>query len=128
MGDGMEDTEGYEDAVQRVEGHIVKLLQRHPKLRRDRIVVGGFSQGAVVALSTLLRSHERLAGIIMLSGYLPQRELLENMLNETGLNFNRRTVPVLMCHGTQDKLVQFKWGKLSAKLMKGNGMDIHWKT
>eukprot|EP00928_Gymnodinium_smaydae_P010897 TRINITY_DN14105_c0_g1_i2.p3 TRINITY_DN14105_c0_g1~~TRINITY_DN14105_c0_g1_i2.p3 ORF type:complete len:153 (+),score=36.97 TRINITY_DN14105_c0_g1_i2:6-464(+) len=52
---GSEDREGYAASVQRVEEQIQKLLQRHPLLRRDRIVVCGFSQGAVIALSTLLR-------------------------------------------------------------------------
>lgn len=123
-----EDRIGYAASAQLVEAAVAKLMKSYPSLRRDRIVVGGFSQGAVIALSFLLQTRSQVAGIVALSGYLPERGVLEDRLNETNLNYSRRAVPVLMCHGTQDELVAFKWGKASAKLIKGSGMNIQWKT
>ena len=43
-------------------------------IRAERIVVGGFSQGGVIALETGLSHGERLAGIIALSTYLHDAE------------------------------------------------------
>lgn len=123
-----QDTKGFGTAVERVEKSIQALLSRNPLLRRDRIIIGGFSQGAVISLSTLLRSTERLAGIIALSGYLPEDDVLQSRLDEATVGFSRRDVPVLGCHGTKDKLVRFKWGKAGFKKMKEAGMNIQWKT
>jgi len=126
--DAKEDSDGYADSVRRVEKVIGTLLERNPGLRRDRIIVGGFSQGAVIALSVLLRAQYPLAGIVALSGHLPERDLLLERLDEPGLSYNRRGVPVLVCHGTKDTTVKFEWGKLSAKKMKDSGMNVLWKS
>jgi len=123
-----EDSKGYAESANKIESSIAKLLERHPLLRRDQIIVGGFSQGAVISLSVFLRSKGALAGIVALSGYLPERALLKNRLDEEDLGYDRRKVPVMMCHGTRDKMVKLEWGKESAKLLKDNGADIRWKT
>lgn len=39
-------------------------------IRSDRIVIGGFSQGAAISLLTGLRSEHRLAGVVSYSGFL----------------------------------------------------------
>ena len=39
----------------------------------DRIVLGGFSQGAAMSLLTGLTAERRLAGLGVLSGWLPAR-------------------------------------------------------
>lgn len=39
-------------------------------IRSDRIVIGGFSQGAAISLLTGLRSEYRLAGVVSYSGFL----------------------------------------------------------
>lgn len=40
----------------------------------DRIVLGGFSQGAAMTLLTGLTTQHQIAGLIVLSGRLPMRE------------------------------------------------------
>lgn len=40
----------------------------------SRIVLGGFSQGATMSLLSGLSGHNRLAGIAVLSGWLPLRD------------------------------------------------------
>ena len=40
----------------------------------SRIVLGGFSQGGVMSLLTGFTSERKLAGIAVLSGYLPLRD------------------------------------------------------
>lgn len=39
----------------------------------DRIVLGGFSQGAAMSLLTGLTSERKLGGLIIMSGWLPLR-------------------------------------------------------
>jgi phospholipase/carboxylesterase len=41
------------------------------KGRYDRIIIGGFSQGAVVSYNAFLRHKRAVGGVIGLSGYTP---------------------------------------------------------
>lgn len=41
------------------------------KIPIDRIVLGGFSQGAGLALLTALLANRRIGGLVVLSGFLP---------------------------------------------------------
>jgi lysophospholipase-2 len=50
----------------------------------DRVVVGGFSQGCVVATLTALRSKRRLGGVISLSGWLPLSHKIEEVCAVSG--------------------------------------------
>lgn len=45
----------------------------------SRIVLGGFSQGGAMSLLTGLTSERRLAGISVLSGWLPLREKFKSV-------------------------------------------------
>src|SRR6185312_16159013 len=58
--------------------HLQALIENEEKLGipPEKIILAGFSQGAVIALMTGLSYSQRLAGIIALSGYLPQRDTL----------------------------------------------------
>jgi lysophospholipase I len=40
-------------------------------IKSDRVVVGGFSQGSIISLLCGLTSERKLAGVGVLSGYLP---------------------------------------------------------
>ena len=43
----------------------------------DRIILGGFSQGAAMTLLTGLTSERKLGGLIVLSGWLPLRNKIK---------------------------------------------------
>lgn len=74
-----------------------------------RIVVGGFSQGAAMALLVALTTHTKLAGVVALSGYLPLAERMPVLQTDA----NRET-RFLQCHGTNDQVVPFAWGRASS--------------
>jgi phospholipase/carboxylesterase len=86
-------------------------------------VIAGFSQGGAVALQTALRHPEALAGVMALSTYLPLRASLA----QEAVAANR-TIPILMCHGTQDGVVPPQMGELSRDLLAGLGYAVEWRT
>lgn len=88
----------------------------------DRVVLAGFSQGGAIALYGGLTLKHKLAGIMGLSTYLPLRAKFPQ-----GFGPNK-SVPVLMCHGEADMVVDVNWGRLSSELLKGHGVDVNWKT
>jgi predicted esterase len=49
-------------------------------IQSERIIVGGFSQGAAISLLTGLLSQFKLGGIICLSGYLPISEKVDAVM------------------------------------------------
>ena len=65
-----------------------------------RMVLAGFSQGGALALFTGLGLPQKLAGIVVLSGYLPAARQFQ-------ITPGLEDTPVLHCHGTQDALVKY---------------------
>lgn len=110
-----DDAEGISRAVNRV-GRIVDELT-NSGIRPDRVILAGFSQGGAVALTAGLRSSNRLAGIIALSTWLPLRKEYPSALGS-----NAREVPVFCAHGQSDAVVPFRFGELSANMLKESGV------
>ena len=63
----------------------------------EKIIVGGFSQGGVVALAASLRSDKKLAGCAALSTYLAMREDYPDALGP-----HAKELPIFLAHGTAD--------------------------
>jgi predicted esterase len=91
----------------------------------NKIFLGGFSQGGALSLYTGLQSTLPLAGIISLSGYLPVKTTsdVNAIVSENGKN-----IPILMCHGESDEVVQFNIGKRSMEKIRTIKNNIEWKT
>ena len=90
----------------------------------SRIVLAGFSQGGAIALYAGLRHPQRLAGIVALSTYVIAPDALAG--GEAGAA--NRDVPIFMAHGTQDPVVQFRWGEASRKALVAAGYRVEWHT
>ncbi|CEG40668.1 acylprotein thioesterase [Plasmopara halstedii] len=81
----------------------------------SRIVLGGFSQGAALSLFSGYQTKKVLGGIISMSGYLPRYASFQ-VAPETA------NVPLLMCHGEQDQVVRFEYGKMSKEKLETAGV------
>ncbi|KIJ69862.1 hypothetical protein HYDPIDRAFT_23025 [Hydnomerulius pinastri MD-312] len=89
-------------------------------VREERILIGGFSQGAVVALIaglTMLGQEEgstrrgrNLAGVAILSGYLPLKKKFKAALSENASN-----TPIFWGQGIDDPLVPEEFGSSAVK-------------
>ncbi|KAL8292683.1 hypothetical protein RQP46_001295 [Phenoliferia psychrophenolica] len=82
----------------------------------DRIVVGGFSQGAVIGLLTSLTLERKLAGTICLSGWLALSDKIHMMQTE-----HANKLPIFWGHGKRDQVVKYTWGEMSVEKLKGMG-------
>ena len=72
----------------------------------ENIVLAGFSQGAAIAMTTGIRYHKPLAGVIALSGYLPLAITSFDHTSEAN-----RNLPIFIAHGTEDAVVSYFAGK-----------------
>jgi phospholipase/carboxylesterase len=85
----------------------------------DRVVLGGFSQGAVMSWAMSL-GPERLrpAGVVAMSGFLPRVEGFP--LDPSRL----AGVPVAVAHGTFDPVISSQFGAEAAETMAAAGADL----
>jgi phospholipase/carboxylesterase len=97
---------------------LFRLLEDLEKEGVDpgRIVLMGFSQGAVMSLDVGIRYPQRLAGIIALSGYLYSADSIgtEKSPASSGL-------PILLAHGTDDDVLPFSLSRQADKALKAHG-------
>ena len=84
-----------------------------------RVFVGGFSQGGIVALATLLTAPELVAGAICMSGRLPA-ELVPWIVDGDRLAGK----PVLVVHGVHDDVLPIDLGRAAAAELRGRGLDV----
>ena len=88
----------------------------------DRVVLGGFSQGAVMSYALGLGSgRPRPAAIVALSGFLPRVEGFE--LDLAGLDGYR----VAVAHGSLDPVIPASFGREAAELLREAGADLLWR-
>lgn len=115
------DERGLAESVEAVRALLEREVQRG--IPSSRIVLAGFSQGGAVALHAGLGHAEPLAGLLVLSAYLPAPERLEAGASEA----NRRT-PVFQAHGLLDPLVPLARGESARDWLRRHGYDVAWKT
>ena len=97
--------------------HLHDLIEKET-LPKERIFVGGFSQGAVIAILAGLSYVHKLGGIISLSGYLPLRNSLASHI--------KNRPPIWMAHGTADPVIQPRWSHHSRDKLKELGVEVQW--
>jgi phospholipase/carboxylesterase len=83
-----------------------------------RIVLGGFSQGAVMTYAVGLGAgRPRPAALIALSGFVPTVEGFE-------LDLSPPLPPVAIGHGTFDSVIPVEWGRRARELLTEAGAEV----
>lgn len=102
--------------------HVLAMLDELERLlgvTGDRIALGGFSQGAMLATDVALRGR-KLAGLIAMSGILLSRPEWLRLLPERG------GLRAFQSHGTQDPLLPFTLGRELRDAMTAAGLPVDW--
>lgn len=86
----------------------------------SKLVLGGFSQGSMLACDVALRSSRKLAALVVLSGTaLAAKEWDPRMPARRGL-------PVLMSHGDADPLLAMAQAELLRDKLVRAGLEVRW--
>ena len=102
-----------------IEALIVREEQRG--IQPGHIVLAGFSQGGALALQAGLRYPEKLAGIMVLSAYLPAPQTLASEANRAN-----RTTPIFMAHGSNDSVIPMMLSATSKRQLIDSGYAVEW--
>jgi phospholipase/carboxylesterase len=102
---GYPDPETFNSTYPELSSWLSELLAEHA-IPPERTVLGGFSQGSVMAYALGLGPERpRPAGILALSGFLPRVEGFElDLAKAAGL-------PVAIGHGTHDPVISVEFGR-----------------
>jgi len=102
---------------------ILALIERENQrgIPSKRIVLAGFSQGAVMALQVGLRHPDKLAGIMALSGYLPLAHKVKQEAHAAN-----QTTPIFMAHGSHDNIVPVNLAHTSLQLLRKYNYSVTW--
>jgi phospholipase/carboxylesterase len=103
--------------------HVTELLdalERELGVNGDRIVLGGFSQGAMLACDVALRSERALAGLVLMSTTLLCVDEWQPRMRA------RSALPILQSHGTLDPLLAFDAAVALRDLLRAEGCSVEW--
>ena len=99
---------------------FMDALQRELNVSSDHIILGGFSQGSMLAMDFVLRDSRPLAGLVLLSTTpLCVGEWQPLMAARKGL-------PVLQSHGSHDTLLVHKLAEAQRDMLREAGLDVTW--
>lgn len=104
---------------------VQRLLDREAErgVPPGRTVLMGFSQGCAMTLLAGLRSPQRLAGLVALSGYMPLPHSLATERTKANAD-----VPIFLAHGQYDPVVGVDRGERARDLLQAQGYPVQWHT
>lgn len=100
-----EDVVGFMESV----GSIKQLVDDEINTQgipADKVVLGGFSQGAAITLASAATYKDvKLGGFIALSGFCPIEKHLESLISNTNVD-----TPIFQGHGSADPIISHQYG------------------
>jgi phospholipase/carboxylesterase len=113
--DGLEAARAQVDALL---GELPVVLPSPP----PRLVLGGFSQGAMLSLDVALHSSHALAGLLLMSGTHIAAEEWASRYER------RRGLPIFMSHGRDDDLLPFFVAEGLRDELVSRGLPVEWQS
>jgi len=114
-----QDEEGIEHSTRMVRGLIEREIDRG--IPASRIVLAGFSQGGAIAAHVAPRYPQKLAGLMVLSGYLLFPDRLAGEHHESNSD-----IPVFVGHGSMDPMVPIAMGRDLASRFRALELPVEW--
>ncbi|XP_017328297.1 acyl-protein thioesterase 1 isoform X3 [Ictalurus punctatus] len=90
--DAVEDETGIKKAAESINALIDQEVKNG--IPSHRIVLGGFSQGGALSLYTALKTHQKLAGVVALSCWLPLRNSLSKEMMDIKQFIEKQLPPI----------------------------------
>jgi len=117
------DSEEDQAGITKSSDDLKKYIDEEVKngIPRNRIVIGGFSQGGAVGLHTFITHEAKLAGCIGLSTWLPLGKKFQELRRD-----ENKATQVFLGHGNSDSVVRFNFGEMTRDALMTHYSDIQW--
>ncbi len=109
--------EGLDDARNKLVNCLDALEEA---LAPSKLVIGGFSQGAMLACDVVLRSQRQFDGLVMLSGAMVAGPIWRPLMP------NRSDLSVFMSHGEEDPILPFEIADRLRTELGEAGLNVMW--
>ncbi|KAM7049926.1 lysophospholipase-like protein 1 [Molossus nigricans] len=87
-------------------------------IKKNRILIGGFSMGGCMAMHVAYRNHRDVAGVFALSSFLNKTSAVYQALGQRGGELPE----LFQCHGAADQLVLHSWGQETNAALRSLGV------
>lgn len=110
--------------VERSRKLLFQLLdaQRAAGFPTEQTILGGFSQGCLMSLDVGARYPHKLAGVVGISGYICEPEMLIAEVSPVG-----REQKFLVTHGIHDPLLPIAKTRGQIAQLRAAGLDVCWQ-
>lgn len=105
--DARQDTAGFLKSCETLK-ELIKEQTEKFNIPPEKIIIGGFSQGAALSYATLSLLDYKIGGLVALSAFCPITSTISEKYNKEGVNFN---TPIFQGHGTADNIIEYPYGK-----------------
>ncbi|RME17215.1 MAG: esterase [Bdellovibrio sp.] len=106
--------QGFDEALQLAENFVNHLPVK-------KLILGGFSQGAMLATELSFRMSKKPEALIILSGALVDEPHLSSLLDQP----ENKKIPFFQSHGQQDPLLSFQEARRLYELLTTKGLKGH---
>ena len=89
----------------------------------SNIFLAGFSQGAAMTYSAGLTHPEALAGLIVMSGYIPSQGFVDSRLSAAN-----SSTPIFAAHGIHDDVLPIRLGEAARDFAIARGCNVAWSA
>ncbi len=117
-----EDFQGLDESIAAVK-RLIDEECKSGRITSDKVIVGGFSQGAAMSLMVGYTYPSKLAGVAVFSGYLPRYEKFSEFLSDKNKN-----TPAYIGHGTADNVVSIRAAEKIDEVLSTHNIPHEFKS
>jgi phospholipase/carboxylesterase len=99
----------------------IAALETERGVTRDKLIIGGFSQGAMVTTEIALHADRPFAGLALLSGNLLSADRWAEAAGRSG-----PSIHAFVAHGRQDPVLPFAGAEALRALLEKAGASVDW--
>jgi phospholipase/carboxylesterase len=99
---------------------LVDEVEQRLGAKRERLVLGGFSQGSMLACDVALHMQVKPAALLLMSSTLIARQRWQAQAASC------RGLPVLQSHGSDDPILSLANAERLADLLRAGGAELSW--
>ncbi|HET8936224.1 MAG TPA: hypothetical protein VFN67_22425 [Polyangiales bacterium] len=99
---------------------MLDVMERELNVTSDRVLLGGFSQGSMLACDVALRDSRAFAGLVLLSSTLLSVSEWQPLMAA------RKGLPVFHTHGQYDAILPHELALEQSSMLQAAGLDVTW--
>jgi phospholipase/carboxylesterase len=104
----------FADSRARVFEFLAAAVEKFPT-PEDKVIISGFSQGALMALHVAFNTDVKIAGVVAMSGALHEADM--------GDLAARKDLPVLIVHGVDDDVIPVLAAHRARRVLESHGLQ-----